>query len=335
MNSFRTHTKISSWLGLFLFLIGHMLSSSLWGQDEDETSTRVLFETGFEISEGYESNANLNGVNGWQTTFDGGSGIPEDEFFEGKGQQAFVGFSPFDGLSDENFSLFLWQPINYSPPQNRQSVISFQVLFQIFDNTDDTKARDDFRWSFFNQDNQRLFTLDFDNNALRLNYLLGSSNEFFETRTTFNNNTIYNLEVQMDFEANSWSAWLNDDLVIENQPAFEDGMQKNLGDVSAMWVVNTPSDPGDNFMIFDDYKIVEIFSEPPPIVNGEVRISKNDQDVFVLQARAESNSDWTIQGSTNLEDWTPLLQVSLTPDWQEWELDTSDSHGFWRILQNR
>lgn len=292
-------------------------------------SNEVLFETGFEADEGYQPNSNMRGVNGWVANFDGGTGIPDDIFFDGFGQQAFIGFAPFDGISETNFSLFLWHPIQFVPAASEKPTIEFSVDFQIYDSS--TEARDDFRWSFFNADSERLFTLDFDNRNLRVNYLIGRNNEFFETRTTFDNDTIYSLNVTLDFESNTWTARLNDKVITANQALFEDQVTPSLGDVSAMWVVNDTANPGDNFMVFDNYKVVKVTESksPPPVT---VNIERSSAGELLLRARAEEASAWVIEGSDDLSQWNAILNVELGTEFSEWLLDDTQSSGFWRLV---
>lgn len=289
----------------------------------------VIFRTGFEPSEGYEPIFDLGGINGWVGSNAGGSGIPEDTFFEGEGQQAFIGFSPFDQLSEQNFSLFLWNPINFIPAENENPILEFNVTFQILDSG--TGGRDDFRWSFFNTENTRLFTLDFDNLTLRLNYVLGSNSDFIETRTSFTNTNIYQLKVRMDFKANAWSCWIDEILVIENELLFEEGVAQSLGDVSAIWAVKDSSDPGDNFMVFDNYEILKIntLAEEPVL---QVNIVRRESGALLLKANASIESQWIIQGSDDLEKWNFLTDVTLTPDGSEWLLNQDQEKGFWRII---
>lgn len=327
---------VSPGVGIFLpaftfymkacFLFGALLS----GITNVSFSSELLYRTTFEQSEGFFPSSNLNGVNGWIASSDGGTGIPDDNFFPDLGQHAFIGFVPFENLSEENFSLFLWHPINYIPRSstNLGSVI-YKVKFRIFDSTND--ARDDFRWAFFNTENKRLFTLDFDNSALRINYILGSSTTFIPTRATFDNQTIYDLEVKLDFQNNKWSASLNGQLFIQDIRLLETGRLPSLSDVSAIWAVRDTTKPGNNFMLFDDYEIT-VDTGNTQTSNADLKIAINEDGSLALRASADSESRWSIEGSDDLKKWNFLLDVVLTTDVSEWPLDTGKQHGFWRII---
>lgn len=293
-------------------------------------SSELLYRTTFEQSEGFFPTSNLNGVNGWIASSDGGTGIPDDNFFPGLGQHAFVGFAPFENLSEENFSLFLWHPVNYIPRSaNNLGSVVYKVKFRIFDSTND--ARDDFRWAFFNTENKRLFTLDFDNSALRINYILGSTTNFVPTRATFDNQTMYDLEVKLDFQNNKWSASLNGQVFIQDIRLLETGRLPSLSDVSVIWAVRDTTKPGDNFMLFDDYEIT-LDTGSNPSSNAELKIALKEDGTLALRASADSASSWSIEGSDDLKKWNFLLDVLLTEDISEWQLDSGNPQGFWRII---
>ncbi len=135
----------------------------------------------------------------------------------------------------------------------------------------------------------------------------------------------------MDFEANAWSCWIDEILVIENELLFEEGVAQSLGDVSAIWAVKDSSDPGDNFMVFDNYEILKIntLAEEPVL---QVNIVRRESGALLLKANASIESQWIIQGSDDLEKWNFLTDVALTPDGSEWLLNQDQEKGFWRII---
>src|SRR5580765_965591 len=74
----------------------------------------VIYQTGFEFSEGYSTNKDLVDQNGWVKFGSGGNGIVSD-FIPGKGQQAYVGFTP--PTTNVDSSLFVLQPLNLNAAQ--------------------------------------------------------------------------------------------------------------------------------------------------------------------------------------------------------------------------
>lgn len=254
----------------------------------------LLYQTGFDASEGYDTNLDLVGQKGWVGEGSGGNGILTG-WFPGKGQQAYVGFSP---PNTNDSSLLVFQQINKTIPQAQCS-----VTFQIEDSSNTNW--DDFYWRAYNQQGQKLFTLDFDNFELKAYYILGASTNRISSGVTFSNATPYRLVVGMDFTSNLWSATLNGALLATNQPITSTGASLNLGDFDAGWFIFDPAAPGNNFMVFDDYRITA--SIPPPslrmlgILNGAA----------TLRVTGLSGYSFAVEASTNLTQWAPL-KTNLT-----------------------
>src|SRR5215467_16148893 len=99
----------------------------------------VIYSTGFEASEGYKTNIDLVGQNGWIGAGSGGNRIVSG-LFRGKGQQAYIGIKPPVGGDS---SLAVYQPItNKSLPH-----VQFSVTMALFDSTNTNY--DDFYWAVF------------------------------------------------------------------------------------------------------------------------------------------------------------------------------------------
>jgi hypothetical protein len=249
----------------------------------------MIYQTGFEVTEGYTTNLDLVGQKGWRGAGSGGNGVVSG-LFPGKGQQAYVGFT---SPATNDTSLFVYQPINKNLPQ-----VQFSVTMAILDST--TTNRDDFYWSVYNQQGQPLFTLDFDNYDLRCYYYLDNTNGPTWSGVTFTNGGAYQLRVAMDFISNRWSATLGGAAVATNQPLTTAGAALNLGDVDAAWVVFDPKAPGDNFMVFDDYLISA--TAPPP----QLALLAMSNGVPGLRVTGLADSHFAVEGSADLVSWLAL-----------------------------
>lgn len=211
----------------------------------------VLFDSrGFETDAGYDSRFSLDGQMDWIAQGTGGNGLVTN-YFTGRGQQAYIGYNP--PLSVEE-ALNVWRPVNLAPTRLQLPLVTFTVTMEIVDST--TNRYDDFRWSVYNTNGHRLFTLDFDNFTGAVSYGLDDTNGFVNTGFTFANDGAYDLRLDMNFAANTWSAALNDVVIVNAKRMTTVGAELNLGDVDAVWAIRDPQKPGDNFMVFDDYKIV-------------------------------------------------------------------------------
>ena len=252
----------------------------------------------------YDPAFELIGQAGWTGLGTGGSGLLEERF-PGQGQQAYLGFFP--PLNEgENFTS-AWQPLNYDPLAEQKPIVRFKVTMEIVDSLNG--FRDDFRWTVYNQDEEFLFLLDFDNLSTGICYALNDGNGIQPTAFTFVNDTIYELEIIMDFENNLWSADLSGTVVVENQPISAGSAALTLGDIDAVWFIFDPDNPGDNFMAFDNY---EVTAEAPVIVPPEFGlISRLNSGEAVLRLKGEVGKTYRVDATSNLKSWTQVRMVTL------------------------
>jgi hypothetical protein len=249
----------------------------------------VVYQTGFETSEGYSTNADLVGQNGWVGFGSGGNGITTG-FLQRTGQQAYVGFAP---PAANDASLFVYRSINQNASQ-----VQFSVTFAIIDST--TTNRDDFYWSVFNQHGDQLFTIDLDNEELRVYYYLDDNKDRTWSGLFFTNTTPNQLFISMNFASNLWSGTFNGASVATNKPITTVGASLNLGDIDAAWAVYDPAKPGNNFMVFDDYRISATVAPP------QLMVLALTNGVPALRVTGETNNRFAVEASTDLTSWLPL-----------------------------
>ncbi|MBX3747502.1 MAG: S8 family serine peptidase [Verrucomicrobiae bacterium] len=221
---------------------------------------QVLYETRFERLEGFNPALPLVGQGGWMGDGTGGNGIVDSAFF-GLGQQAFVGFRPPTRFGD---ALYVWRPLDYVPNPATQPVVRFSVLMMVVDSWN--LAYDDFEWSVYNRRAERLFTLSFDNSNLGIFYRLDGPSGYIYTGYDFENDVIYDLVVVMDFAANRWTAFIDGEPVVDNAPITTTGLPLDLGDIDAVWIPRDDFFPGDNYLVFDNYRVAAEGSQAPSIV---------------------------------------------------------------------
>jgi hypothetical protein len=279
-----------------------------------------IYSTGFELSEGFDIRYTVMGQDGWTGTDPSGSGngIVKDYFANTNSQQqpfgrqqAYIGFSP---LTDTNGTLNVWRPLNFDPVAAALPIVTFSVTMSIYNPPSMVPDRDSFRWSIYNTNNggERLFTLDFDNATREINYELDDEQFVFTDRLFENGNQYggeYDLVVIMNFADNLWSAWLNDDQIVDHQEMTTQGLALNLGDIDAVWVNATLDNPGDNFMAFDNYAIT---AEPYPFsLDPVVRLSNG---TFLLRLTGEPGRQYDIEVSEDLKDWFLLKTEPVDAD---------------------
>jgi hypothetical protein len=252
-----------------------------------------LYSTGFEKNESYDARYELAGQKGWfrYPDSDGGNGIITNFYGSWAG---YVGLFSLQPAAD---FMSVWQPINFTAPTNNDYQVRFTVVMAVFDST--TTNRDDFYWSVYNRDGTRLFTLDFDNKDLGIYYLL-DDNAWVDTGWSFENDVAYDLEIIMNFASNRWSAVLGWVEIVANERITTTNAARNLGDVDAVWAIAVRNRPGDNFMVFDDYRVRgELLPRLQPV-------GRQPNGQFTLRVRGLNGARYAVEGSTNLANWTPL-----------------------------
>lgn len=274
-----------------------------WLASPTEAQT-VVFGTGFEAEEGYQNDADLTGQLGWLG--DGADGVLTN-FFEGLGQQAYIGYTIPSGDTNATFSVY--RPVNFAPLAANRALVRFSVRMQIVDSSSTNGPFDDFRWSVYNTNSTRLFSLDFDNDTWLVSYLLDDGSGFISTEKGFDTKGYYDLLIEMNFARNLWTAWLNDEVLVDGAPISAAGNPLHLGDIAAVWILREPSFPGDNYMLFDEYWIT---AESAPAAAPELeflRISNGGS--FQARVYGEPGLAYRIEASTDLQAWEHLMTFTL------------------------
>ncbi|MBI2926469.1 MAG: hypothetical protein HYY24_12310 [Verrucomicrobia bacterium] len=282
------------------------------GQNSGAPSLEI-FSTGFEIEEGYDPELTLAGQNGWTNFGTGGNGLMTiANLFPDQGQQAYLGFFP---PTDTNDVVNVWRPLAFAPVPAATPIVTFSVQMAIVDSS--TTDRDDFRWSVYNTNGFRLFSIDFDNTALLVSYALDDGAGFFPTGVGFTNETVYELTIALDFGRNIWSAWLDDTPLVEQVLITTVGSALNLGDIDAVWYIRDPAAPGDNFMVFDNYRVTaESPTDPyrPPLFETLVRLTDGQ---VLLGLYAESSQSYVLEASSDFRHWYYVGTERASRGWVE------------------
>ena len=281
------------------------------GQSGFAAPTNVFF-TNFDTN--YSTTLDLAGQNSWFKYGSGGNGIVSN-FFTGQKQQAYVGFSPPETGDD---ALYLLRPINFNPVAAGLPIVTFSVQLRIADSSSTNGNYDYFRWSVYNMQSNRLFSIEFDNYELYVNYELSGTNELFLPDVPFSNTNIYSLTVTMNFASNRWSALLGNVPIATNQPITTTGAQLSLGDIDAVWLVYDPDAPGDNYMLFDNYRITAEALSVPPVPPAQMQfIDRTPQGWALLHVTGQEGSRWSVDATTNFVNWIALKTNTIADGYFE------------------
>lgn len=249
----------------------------------------IVYRTGFEATEGYNTTLDLAGQQGWIGEGSGGNGLGTG-LMPGPGQQAYVGFTaPQRGDS----ALFLYYPLNRNLTRAQ-----FSVTMAVADSTN--SQWDDFYWSLYNSTGDHLLSLDFDNYELKIFYYLDNATNRIASGLSFTNGVANSLLLNLEFASNRWNATFNGRLLATNQPITTGGLALDLGDIDAVWSLYDTNAPGDNYMAFDNYQLSGMI--PPPQVSAAGFLSRSP----IIRVTGQANNSFAVEASTNLQSWISL-----------------------------
>jgi hypothetical protein len=263
----------------------------------------VIYETQFEaplFTNGYT----LDGQDSWVA-------LPDTELhtsqvvtdlLPGLGQNAILGFLAPDSNTVVSTSVF--RPLNVDPVAQGKPLVVMSVTMAIEDST--TTDRDTFRWVVYNRQNggERLVAVEFDNGTTEI-FFLTDDGTFHPTQTTFLNGHVYDLVLLLNLASNVWSATLNGELIVNAAPITTQSRVLDLGDVDAAWVLGPDSTQfGDNYMIFDNFKVQADVAVPLPCRVEPIDFLADGS--FLLQLFGEPGRAYAVEASFDLVGWEPL-----------------------------
>lgn len=288
-------------------LLASLLNAPACRAAEPPPGPTVLYATQFERTEGYDAGVPLRGQAGWLAEGSGGNGLVDD-FFPGGGQQAFVGYAA-PAVKDDVLSV--WRPFPVAAPAPDRPVWKLAVAMQIVDSTNG--EYDDFRWSAYNTEGVRLFTLNFDNDSLDITFALEDDATFQPSGFTFSTDIVYQLEIWMNFARNNWQAVMNGQVVVDAQPLTTTGARLDLSDLGVVWALRKPGMSGDNYLLFDDYRLTV---EPTDHIPATLElVGLNARGEFELYLHAERGRSFSLDVSSDLREWTSLATNRLDEGW--------------------
>ena len=139
--------------------------------------------------------------------------------------------------------------------------------------------------------------------------------------------------MDIDFQGNKWSAWASDVLLIEDLPVSTQNLKRDLSDIDAVWAIFKPDAPGDNFMVFDNYRIEVIEDAPPPPTLKPLGQLPNGG--FVIRIEGQPNTVYQIEATSDFTNWSVVqnkidLGATGRVDWVDDSASTSQTR-FYRL----
>ena len=303
----------------------------------------TLYETDFEsFTPGTD---NLVGTDGWLATNmgEGVHGI-DDEIVPGLGNTAFLGFSPPMIQEEAPPTVTVFRPLNYDPIDQDRPIIQFEALIAIADSRDDPETpfdeslrKDRFFISVYNMEGRLLAAIVYDNRINTFGLWRNDGTASSDADLEFIIDEPQFLFFRIDFESNTWSAFLDGIPVFTDAVFNGSGQKRDLGTIAAEWTLSNRSAPGDNWMLLDDWIVEAIPRATEPFQISKIEVTS--EDLVELTYPADEGFTYRIEFSTDLENWGELPNSPITaeisdPAATHTDPDRADGQRYYRILRD-
>ena len=158
---------------------------------------------------------------------------------------------------------FIALDLEYDHIASDKPVVEIDTLIGIEDSTND--RRDDFYFSIYNADGDRLASIRFDNESPDTpNSQFGiwrvSDTNQFDTLFDFTLGELFNLVATVDLEENVWSASIDEIPIFENAQFSNTNTPLDFGFLAFEWELASlaPYNYGDNFLLVADLSIQSV-----------------------------------------------------------------------------
>lgn len=235
----------------------------------------------------------------------------------GIGKAAVIGGNYGTILSTSKY-VYLWRPVNIDPVALNQEVATFSMVFGIKDSSSASSfRRDNFEVMIYNQSGTTIGALQFDNKTLdssnqpyRSIYRTewnGSSLTYKNTGYTFLPQTLETLEIRVNFRTNRWTASLGGVPLFQDLVFYSPASTQNLGSFRVRMIVSNPStvttylQPGDNYLLFDDYTV------RTDALTTELEMSRTSSGAAKLTWNEEAGVTYQVEYSSDCKTWNSNL----------------------------
>jgi hypothetical protein len=200
--------------------------------------------------------------------------------------------------------------------QGKPSIV-FSIDLAVIDSSNG--KYDQFAFTLYNMTGSYLSQIVFDNSNLKVLYG-NAGGSLIDTGKLFTNNMQMNLTVFMNLASNKWSATLNGGALFQNQPLHLAGQTLNLGDIDPEWYITDIANPGDNYLLFDNYAVRAATNlVAPTILTQPTNQTVNAGNIATFSVAANGTApfhyQWRFNG-TNLvgatDDTLTLLNTSAS-----------------------
>jgi hypothetical protein len=106
--------------------------------------------------------------------------------------------------------------------------------------------------------------------------------------------------LSMDLARNTWSAAFAGVEAVGSEPITLRGSDLSLGRISAEWVLSEPGSPGNNFMLFDNLRLV---ASAGPLQPPAIRIERVRPGILRIQATGAAQRAYLLEATSDFLSW--------------------------------
>jgi hypothetical protein len=245
---------------------------------------------------------------------------------------------------------FVALDLEYDHIASDKPVVEIDTLIGIEDSTND--RRDDFYFSIYNADGDRLASIRFDNESPDTpNSQFGiwrvSNTNQFDTLFDFTLGELFNLVATVDLEKNVWSASIDEIPIFENAQFSNMDAPLDFGFLAFEWELASliPYNYGDNFLLVADLSIqsVDKNSHLPSSIN-RIEVTHQFDSLGGISLNWQTAVGWTdqVEYSNDLVTWFADLPGSTFENLVSpgritffYAKDPAEAYRFYRVRRTR
>ena len=245
---------------------------------------------------------------------------------------------------------FVALDLEYDHIASDKPVVEIDTLIGIEDSTND--RRDDFYFSIYNADGDRLASIRFDNESPDTpNSQFGiwrvSNTNQFDTLFDFTLGELFNLVATVDLEKNVWSASIDEIPIFENAQFSNMDAPLDFGFLAFEWELASliPYNYGDNFLLVADLSIqsVDKNSHLPSSIN-RIEVTHQFDSLGGISLNWQTAVGWTdqVEYSNDLVTWFADLPGSTFKNLVSpggitffYANDPAEAYRFYRVRRTR
>ena len=302
-----------------------------------QASGGEAYYTGFETPPFAIGDDKIIGTDGWLGNYVGaklhGTMSEDQHKVAGIGNAAFIGGFATTAINTATTGTspvfpYVRKSVNLDPLALGQEVATFGVAFGIKDSTSasliglNRYKRDNFEFLVYSQAGALLAGVQFDNTTLdtvsglplgKIYRLAWNSSavppafEYYNTGFVFLPQTLESLQFRINYRTNRWTAMLGGVPLFQDLTFYTGSLTKDLGSVMVKMGVGlfsynsftktTIIQPGDNYMLFDDFAVR---TDP---VTTTPNVSKTNGGAATINWNEEASYSYRLQYSSDCKTW--------------------------------